>query len=257
MEDITKADLDIVVAGTYDAITMVEGGGKEVEENILLDACKIAHNQIKKIVEGINEIVKEVGKPKIKVEEEEDNKALSEVIKTNVENELKKALFIYDKLERQKAIEKVKKIYLPLIKEEYKKQQKIEKNENYISKKLETIKELDKEGLEDEEEEEDSSFEQMYYDYFDNITKNLMRESILKDGIRPDGRKNKEIRPISIRLNLFNDTHGSALFTRGETQALVVTTLGSISDAQILDNIEGELSKRFMLHYNFPPFFGR
>jgi len=81
-----------------------------------------------------------------------------------------------------------------------------------------------------------------------------MRESILNEGIRPDGRKTDEIRPISIRMNLFNDTHGSALFTRGETQALVVTTLGSISDAQVLDNIEGELSKRFMLHYNFPPF---
>lgn len=81
-----------------------------------------------------------------------------------------------------------------------------------------------------------------------------MRESILGKGIRPDGRKTNEIRPISIELNLFNYTHGSALFTRGETQALAITTLGSIGDAQILDNIEGELSKRFMLHYNFPPF---
>lgn len=250
LEDIAKAQLDIVVAGTYDAITMVEGGAKEVEESVLLEACKIAHNQIKKIVVGINEIVKEIGKEKIKIEEEEDNILLSDVIKNNVEKELREALFIYDKLARQDAIEKVKQKYLPLIKEQYK-----AKSEENINKKTSAFEDIDKEDLNDEEEEENSSdFEQMYYDYFDNITKNLMRESILNEGIRPDGRKTDEIRPISIKLNLFNDTHGSALFTRGETQALVVTTLGSISDAQILDNIEGELSKRFMLHYNFPPF---
>lgn len=250
LEDIAKSQLDIVVAGTYDAITMVEGGAKEVEESILLEACKIAHNQIKKIVTGINEIVKEIGKEKIKIEEEEDNILLSDVIKNNVEKELREALFIYDKLARQDAIEKVKQKYLPLIKEQYK-----AKSEENINKKISAFEDIDKEDLNDEEEEENSSdFEQMYYDYFDHITKNLMRESILNEGIRPDGRKTDEIRPISIKLNLFNDTHGSALFTRGETQALVVTTLGSISDAQILDNIEGELSKRFMLHYNFPPF---
>ncbi len=256
LEDIPKAELDIVVAGTYDAITMVEGAGKEVDEKILLEACKIAHTQIQKIVNGINEIVKEVGKEKIKIEEEKDNDVLSDVIRKNVESELKQALFIYDKLARQDAIENVKQKYLPLIKEQYnKKKSGFEVTKNSIEKKSNSIEDIDKQGLDEEDAEEvEAEFEQMYYDYFDHITKNLMRESILNEGIRPDGRKTDEIRPISIRMNLFNDTHGSALFTRGETQALVVTTLGSISDAQVLDNIEGELSKRFMLHYNFPPF---
>jgi polyribonucleotide nucleotidyltransferase len=254
LEDIPKADLDIVVAGTYDAITMVEGAGKEVDEKILLEACKFAHNQIQKIVLGINEIVKEVGKEKIKVEEEEDNTVLSDVIRKNVETELKQALFIYDKLARDEAIEKVKQKYFPLIKEQYKEKSiGIKENANF-EKKNDLVENIDKEGLIEDEENAEDDFQQMYYDYFDNITKNLMRESILLDGLRPDGRKVDEIRPITIKMNLFNDTHGSALFTRGETQALVVTTLGSISDAQVLDNIEGELSKRFMLHYNFPPF---
>ncbi len=248
LEDISMAQLDIVVAGTYDAITMVEGAGKEVDEKILLNACKFAHQQIQKIVEGISKIADEVGKKKIKVEEVEDDKFLNEVIINNVENELKQALFIHDKLARDEAIENVKQKYLPLIKKQYE-----EKSKFNIEKKAEMLEQIDKDGLNDEDEQQDD-FEQMYYDYFDHITKNLMRESILKDGIRPDGRKTDQIRPISIKLNLFNDTHGSAIFTRGETQALVVTTLGSINDAQILDNIEGELSKRFMLHYNFPPF---
>lgn len=256
LEDIARADLDIVVAGTYDAITMVEGGSKEVEEKILLEACKIAHQQIQKIVLGINEIAKEIGKPKIKVEETEDDRILSDVIKENVEKDLREALFIYDKLARQDAIDKVKQKYLPLIKQQYQKVAKKGKKAEIESRldSAEAISELDKEGLDDEDDIFEAEFEQMYYDYFDHITKNLMRESILNDGVRPDGRKTDEIRPITIRMNLFNDTHGSALFTRGETQALVVTTLGSINDAQILDNIEGELSKRFMLHYNFPPF---
>ncbi|HOV46569.1 MAG: polyribonucleotide nucleotidyltransferase [Spirochaetes bacterium] len=252
----TKSELDIVVAGTYDAITMVEGSGREVSESLLLEACKLAHQHIQKIVTGIEEIAKEAGKAKIVVEPRKEDTRLNEAIKNLVEKELEEALFIHDKLERQDAIEAVKQKYLPEIKKIYAKsyleEKKSEINRAEHSDKLDMI---DKEGLLDEEEEallED--FEADYYDYFDAITRNLMRESILGKGIRPDGRKTNEIRPISIELNLFNYTHGSALFTRGETQALAITTLGSISDAQILDNIEGELSKRFMLHYNFPPF---
>nr|HPO61415.1 hypothetical protein [Exilispira sp.] len=252
----TKSELDIVVAGTYDAITMVEGSGREVSESLLLEACKLAHQHIQKIVTGIEEIAKEAGKAKIVVEPRKEDTRLNEAIKNLVEKELEEALFIHDKLERQDAIEAVKQKYLPEIKKIYAKsyleEKKSEINRAEHSDKLDMI---DKEGLLDEEEEallED--FEADYYDYFDAITRNLMRESILGKGIRPDGRKTNEIRPISIELNLFNYTHGSALFTRGETQALAITTLGSIGDAQILDNIEGELSKRFMLHYNFPPF---
>ncbi|MBK3333023.1 polyribonucleotide nucleotidyltransferase [Persephonella atlantica] len=214
-----ESDIDIVVAGSKDAIVMVEGGSEEVSEETILDAIMFAHEEIKKLIELQHELREKAGgKEKITVEIDEIEIKLQEELENLTKEKIKEALNILDKKERRKRLseifeEVVSQIELPEGKE----------------KKVEII--------------------------YKDIVSSVMREKVLKEKVRIDGRKPDEIRPIWIKTGLFPRIHGSAIFTRGQTQAFVATTLGAPGEEQIEESIEeDEVKKRFMLHYNFPPF---
>ncbi len=218
-DQIENSELDIIVAGTEMGITMVEGGGKEVEESVLLQAIEEAHKTIKELCRIQLELVEKAGKEKIKLEDEEEPFELKDEIYSWAYPKLETACFEKGKLNRQKAIKKVK--------------------EEVLSR------------FEDRLEEEDIK---KVSNLFEEMESEIVRKSILERGIRTDGRKPDEIRPITCEIDILPRTHGSALFTRGETQSLAVTTLGTVYDEQIMDDIEGDARKTFMLHYNFPPY---
>jgi len=211
--------LNLVVAGTRDAIMMVEGGANELTEDQMLDALDTAHREIKKIVSFQNELVSKVGKPKRSVKKVEINKELAKEVAALAMDQLRTAIVIPNKMERQKTLD----VLLDEIKQKLKKE-----DDPTRSRQISTI--------------------------FLDIEKDEVRKIILEKNSRADGRKPDQIRPISSSVGLLPRTHGSALFTRGETQALVVTTLGTSEDEQRIDSLEGEYFKTFMLHYNFPPF---
>lgn len=222
-QQMPEASLDIVVAGTHDGITMVEGGAKEVSEDDMLNAIAAAQPVITEICEAQEELRKICGKEKLPLMEIED-KDLSwlEPVREYAYPLIKEASFVKGKQNRYAALEKahqdIKEKFAYLIAED-------EKRPGEISK----------------------LFEDMEYE--------ILRSSILNDGIRTDGRKVTEIRPITCEVGLLPCTHGSALFTRGETQSLAVTTLGTVQDEQLFDTIDGEKTySNFMLHYNFPPY---
>ncbi len=213
-----KSDLEIVVAGSKDAIVMVEGGAKEVPEEDILEAMMFGHQEIKKLIELQEELRLKCGKEKIVVVEDEEEKILKERLKEFSYQKIKESFDIYDKKQRNKKI-------------------------NEIFEEAVASLEIPEEKL------KRASF------IYKEIVSNVMRDKILNEGIRIDGRKPHEIRPIWIKVGIFPRNHGSAIFTRGQTQAFVTTTLGSLSEGQIEESIEsGETMKRFMLHYNFPPF---
>jgi polyribonucleotide nucleotidyltransferase len=218
-EQIDLSDIELVVAGTADSIMMVEGESKEVSEQDLLDALKFAQSEIKKIVELQNQLRTEAGKTKWSVEE----KTIDENLKKDV----------YDLAETKfKEI-----VYSVLTKEER-------------SAKNGELSELVMQSLAEKYPEQDKVIAEILHD----MEKDLMRERILKEGIRLDGRNTKQVRPITIELSNLPRTHGSALFTRGETQSLTTVTLGTKNDEQTVDGLLQEYTKKFMLHYNFPPF---
>ena len=217
-EECNNADLDIVVAGTKDAIVMVEGGANEVPEEEVLEAILFAQESIKKLCEIQEELRNKVGKEKIVIETAPEDIELKEKIRKLTEEKIKEAFNIKDKKERNKKIDEI----LDWLLEEL----KVEEEEQ---KKVEVL--------------------------FKEVESEIMRELVLKEHRRIDGRKPDEIRPIWIKLGLFPRSHGSAIFTRGQTQALVMTTLGALGEEQIEESIEeGEEKKRFILHYNFPSF---
>ena len=218
-QQLKESDLELVVAGSAGSIMMVEGESKEVNETELLDALKFAQSEIKKLVDLQLELVKEVGKTK------------REVVENEVDENLKKEVY-------QLAEDKFKEIvYSVLIKEE-----RSDKNKELTKSVLES--------LEEKYPEQESDIKNILHD----LEKDLMRERILKEGIRLDGRNLEEVRPINIELGILARTHGSALFTRGETQSLTTLTLGSKNDEQSVDGLFEAYSKKFVLHYNFPPF---
>ncbi len=217
-EQRNKSDFDIVVAGTKDAIVMVEGGAEEVPEEDLLEAIFSAHKEIQKLIEIQQELREKVGVEKYTVEIDPSEEELKEKIKQYASEKLKQAFSIREKRERRKALEE---IFEETI-------QALELPEEQLKKASTLFKEVESE---------------------------IMREKILKEKVRIDGRKPDEIRPIWIKVGVFPRVHGSAIFTRGETQAFVATTLGAPGEEQIEESIEeGEEKKRFMLHYNFPAF---
>lgn len=218
-EQVNVSDIELVVAGTADSIMMVEGEAKEVSELDLLDALKFAQNEIKKIVELQNQLRAEAGKTKWIVAE----KAIDENLKKDV-YEIAETKF--------KQI-----VYSILTKEER-------------SAKNKELAEFVKTSLAEKCPEQEKVINNILHD----MEKELMRERILKEGIRLDGRDTKQVRPISIELGILPRTHGSALFTRGETQSLTTVTLGTKNDEQLVDGLLQEYTKKFMLHYNFPPF---
>ena len=220
-EEIEKSDVNIVIAGTRESIVMVEGGAKEIPESIIIDALVYGHEEIKKIVDIQLELQKKVNEEKFKVVDIVSGK--SDIIKTVREfagRRLEEAVVIKGKKERQSRIDEILKDTL--------------------------------DHLKGNEENKDLGAD--IKNAFEHLESDTVRRLITEKGIRIDGRRLKDIRPIDIKIGILPRTHGSAIFTRGETQALVVATLGTSVDKQRLDNLQGKTSKGFMLHYNFPPF---
>ena len=227
MEETEQSDIDLTVAGTMDAINMVESGSNEVSEEDMLDAMLYGHNAIKKLISFQNDIIREIGLPKMEYDKLEITDELRNEVDDLVRNRLDNALRIKDKLEKYDAIDALKNEVL----EKYKTQ-----NEE-VMKEVELKELLTKISL-----------------IFSDIEYELFRNIVVKEKTRADGRRMDEIRPLSTDIDLLPRCHGSALFTRGQTQALATVTLGALGEHQILDGLGIEDSKRFMLHYNFPAF---
>lgn len=221
VEQMEKSDIHLVVAGTKDAINMVEAGADEVPEETMLEAIMFGHEEIKKLIAFQEEIAKQVGKEKSEIQLYELDAELEAEVRQMAEQDIKAAVQVAEKHAREDAINEVK----AKVKEKY------EDREDLPEGTLGQVDEI------------------MY-----KLVKEEVRRLITKEKVRPDGRKIDEIRPLSSEVNLLPRTHGSGLFTRGQTQALSICTLGALGDVQILDGLGIEESKRFMHHYNFPQF---
>ena len=225
-EELDNSLIDLTVAGTMDAINMVESSAHEASEKIMLEGLMTGHDAVKELVEFQNEIVKEIGEEKMEYEHLEISSELREEIAELASERLDKALRIKEKLKMHEEVDAIK--------------------EEIVTKYEEENSELDDEEL--------AFLKTKVRLVLDDLEYNLFRNIVVKEHIRADGRKMDEIRPLSTDIDLLPRTHGSALFTRGETQALSVTTLGALGEHQILDGLDLENAKRFMLHYNFPQF---
>ena len=227
VEQAEESDIDLTVAGTRDAINMVEAGAREASEDDMLEALLFGHEAIKKLIAFEEEIIEEIGLPTMEYEKLEITSELRSEVDTYVRERLDKALRIKDKLEKYAAIDNLQEEVV----EKY-------KNENEDTMKPDELNELlTKVAL-----------------IFHGIEYELFRNIVVKEKTRADGRAMDEIRPLSTDIDLLPRTHGSALFTRGQTQSLATVTLGALGEHQILDGLGIEDAKRFMLHYNFPPF---
>ena len=223
-EETELCDIILNVAGTKDAINMVESGSKEVSEEDMVDAIMFGHEAIKELISFEEEIIKSVGKEKIEVELVKLDENLVKEVEEFATSKMLEAIQIKDKIEKYAAIDKVKEDSIEEFTNRY------ENDENLES----ILKDVSK--------------------IVDNIEASEVRRLITEEKIRPDGRAMDEIRPLSAEVDLLARTHGSALFTRGQTQVLSVTTLGALGEHQILDGLGIEDEKRFMHHYNFPAF---
>ena len=219
-KEIEEADMEIVVAGTKDGFTMVEGGAKEVSEEVMLGALSEAEKFIKEMCILQEELVAKCGKEKLPLNPLDVTLSNAQEIEAEATPLLKEACFQDGKMNRGIA----------------------------ISKAIKTVSEKYAEQLEDPVQAK------LFSALMDDIQYKLLRKSILDDGVRIDGRKCDEIRPITCEINVLPTPHGSALFTRGETQSLAVCTLGTSMDEQTYDDIDGDRSEHFILHYNFPPY---
>ena len=226
VEQVEQSDIELTVAGTKDAVNMVESGSKEVSEDDMLDAIMFGHEAIKELIEFQEEIIKEVGKEKMVYDVLDIETSLREEVEAMAKKEMLESIKIVDKLERNEAVERLK--------------------EEVVKHYTDANSEMDDVLL-------DTLITKVKLVLAD-IEKAEFRRLVADEKIRPDGRKVDEIRPLSASIDILPRPHGSALFTRGQTQALSVTTLGSLNDNQILDGLGIEDSKRFMLHYNFPQF---
>lgn len=222
IEQAEKSDISLTVAGTYDAINMVEAGAKEVSEEAMLEAIMFGHEEIKRLCEFQQQIIAAVGKEKREIELFVSDPELEAEVTAASEGKMKAAIKTEEKKAREAAIEEVKEEIL----------------ESYKAKELENEAEILGEVAH----------------ILEMIEKDEMRRLISQDKIRPDGRKVNEIRPLSSEVGLLPRVHGSGLFTRGQTQALSVCTLAPLREHQIIDGLGTEEYKRFMHHYNFPQF---
>jgi polyribonucleotide nucleotidyltransferase len=212
------SDLHLVVSGTKEAIMMVEAGANEIKEDVMLEAIMFAHEEIKSLIEFIDEIIKEVGKPKTEVTLYKVSDEIDQAVRDYATDKMRAAIQTYDKMERLENMDKVEvevKAYFAEI---------FPDNKKDIAAVLYSI------------------------------TKEQVRSLILDDGIRPDNRKSDEIRPIWCETGVLPRAHGTGLFKRGQTQVLSVTTLAPVGESQTIDGIGEEVSKRYMHHYNFPPY---
>lgn len=220
VEQLENSDIDLTVAGTKDAVNMVEAGAKEVTEEDMLEAIMFGHEAIKQIISFQEQIVAEIGKEKMELNLYEVDPAINARVREMAEADMLAAIQVVEKHARQEAIDAVNARVLEVF-----------EAEEATEKELKQVKEV-----------------------LNKIVKEEVRRLITDEKVRPDGRKIDEIRPLSSRVDLLPRTHGSALFTRGQTQALSVCTLGALNEHQMLDGLEVEETKRFMHHYNFPPF---
>ncbi|MCY8487240.1 polyribonucleotide nucleotidyltransferase [Bacillus atrophaeus] len=220
VDQLEKSDIHLVVAGTKDAINMVEAGADEVPEETMLEAIMFGHEEIKRLIAFQEEIVAAVGKEKSEIKLYEIDAELSDKVKALAEEDLLKAIQVHEKHAREDAINEVK---------------------NTVVAKF-------------EEEEHDDDIIKQVKQTLSKLVKNEVRRLITEEKVRPDGRGVDQIRPLSSEVGILSRTHGSGLFTRGQTQALSICTLGALGDVQILDGLGVEESKRFMHHYNFPQF---
>ncbi|WP_243386912.1 polyribonucleotide nucleotidyltransferase [Bacillus kexueae] len=219
VEQMEQSDIHLVVAGTKDAINMVEAGAEEVPEETMLEAIMFGHEEIKRLIAFQEEVVAQIGKEKMDVQLYEVDAELEAKVREMAERDLLTAIQVQEKHAREDAIQAVK---------------------NDILAKF--------------EEEEDEDTLKQVSEILSKLVKEEVRRLITEEKVRPDGRKVDEIRPLSSQVGLLPRTHGSGLFTRGQTQALSICTLGALGDVQILDGLSLEESKRFMHHYNFPSF---
>ena len=213
-----ESDLHLVVSGTKDAIMMVEAGANEVPEDVILDAIMYGHEEIKEIVAFIEEVVAEVGKPKMEVELYKVPEEIEADVREYAEGRMREAVHTVEKMERL---------------------------EN-----MDAVEVATQEALAEKYPESEKDIASVLYD----ITKEQVRSLIIDDQIRPDNRKYDEIRPIWVDAGILPRTHGSGLFKRGQTQALSIATLGTLSEGQRIDGISEQTEKRYMHHYNFPPY---
>lgn len=219
--DLQTSELDMVVAGTKDAVLMVESEASELSEEVMLGGVMYAHEQFQVVIDSVAEFAKEVGISPREWVAPEDNESLLSSIKSKFGNQISEAYQTVDKMERQEKMGEIKDAAL----------------EEFIS-------------------DDDSTNEDEVKNYIKKIEKSTVRERILAGEPRIDGRDSSTVRELAIETGVLENTHGSALFTRGETQALVVTTLGSKRDAQLIEKLEtnDRIEDHFMLHYNFPPY---
>ncbi|MED4011552.1 polyribonucleotide nucleotidyltransferase [Priestia aryabhattai] len=220
VDELEKSDIHLTVAGTKDAINMVEAGADEVPEEVMLEAIMFGHEQIKKLIVFQEEIVAAVGKEKVEVELYTVDADLERQVREIAEGDMNRAVQVQEKHARENAIKEVK---------------------SAVAAKFE------------EQDVEEEVLNQVN-EILSKLVKSEVRRLITEEKVRPDGRSIDEIRPLSSETNLLPRTHGSGLFTRGQTQALSICTLGALGDVQILDGLSVEESKRFMHHYNFPSF---
>ncbi|MGM9452952.1 polyribonucleotide nucleotidyltransferase [Legionella bozemanae] len=218
-KDLEQSRLDLVVAGTKDAILMVESEAKELSEDIMRGAIMFGHEMMKNVIKAIEELAAQAGKTRWEWTPPEVDSSLQARVADMVKQEVESAYLIKDKQERYQRLDELKEQAIAAL-----------------------------------QAENDELKADVIGNMFVEIERATVRNRILDGEPRIDGRDHKTVRPIAIRTKLLERTHGSVLFTRGETQAIVVATLGNERDAQILDNIAGETKDRFMLHYNFPPY---
>lgn len=224
VEELEKSDINLTVAGTSEAINMVEAGAKEVSEEDMLQALMFGHEEIKRINAFQNEVIKAIGKEKVEIELYEIPADIEKLVKDKADKPLRDAVIIKDKLERYAKIDEINDATREYFNDLWKDDEELELKQKYVDQLLEAI-------VADE-----------------------VRRLITEEKIRPDGRKVDEIRPLSSCVDILERTHGSAVFTRGQTQSLGVVTLGSLGEFQIIDGLGVEEGKRFMFHYNFPAF---
>ena len=218
IETLGTSDLNLVVAGTADAVMMVEGGGTELPESVMIDAIELAHAEIKKIVAKVLELKALAGRPKRTVKAEEIDPALADAVRQLAAGPIRNAILIPNKTARQERLDQILEDAV----------EKLKTDDPDRSRHIKLV--------------------------FHSLEYTEVRNMILERGVRADGRGPAAIRPVTCEVGVLPRTHGSALFTRGETQSLAVVTLGTTEDEQRIDALEGEYYRTFMLHYNFPPF---
>lgn len=213
-----ESDIDLVMAASEESVLMVEGEAGEISEAEMIDAISFGQEEIRKLIELQKEMLAEVSKPKVEIPQAEDLSALEDAVKKIVGDRLEAGLNIAEKEERRSAIKEIQQDVLQQLQEEF--------------------------------PEQDSAIKEIIHDW----EKEIVRKMILNENKRLDGRGPDDIREITIEVGVLPRAHGSAIFTRGQTQALVATTLGTKVDEQMVEGLEGEFWKNYMLHYNFPPF---